>query len=238
MSLTSPAIILVNTQLPENIGACARGMMNFGLTDLRLIVPRETWPNTRAYDLAAHAASILDKAVLFNTTQEAVADIQRVYAATARPREMVKPVLSPQEATKQMHEENLPSAILFGPERTGLTNDDLALADAIITIPTAAALASLNVAQSVVVIAYQFFAQQKQINSPLTPKSPLATKQELQGFFDHLERELDAIDFWKVADKKQKMWLNLRNIFSRAHLSEQEVRSLHGVVAELRKSTP
>jgi tRNA/rRNA methyltransferase len=254
--VTNPVVILVNTQLPENIGAAARAMKNFGLSELRLVAPRDAFPNKRAYDLAAHAADIIDSAKIFATTREAVADLERVYASTARPREMVKTVYSPQKAVVLMEEEKLPTGILFGPERTGLTNDDVALCDAIITIPTAE-MASLNIAQSVVVLAYEWFrmggtlppsalhADSPAGSSYRTPpgdhanagnlvhKSEFASKEELQGFFDHLERRLDEKDFWKVSEKKQKMWLNLQNIFARASLTEQEVRTLHGVIASL-----
>lgn len=243
----APSIILVNTQLPENIGAAARAMMNFGLSDLRLVAPREEWPNKRAYDLAGHAAPILDAARVFATTREATSDMHRVYAATARSREMVKPVLNPQEAMEAVHSEDVPTAILFGPERSGLTNDDVTCADSIITIPTESALASLNIGQSVVVIAYQWLQSGGHTQSgkgttgpnasPVSPKNPFATKEELQVFYDHLERALDDVNFWKVADKKPKMWLNLRNIFARASLTNQEVRSLHGVIAELGKES-
>jgi tRNA/rRNA methyltransferase len=247
ISAGAPAIILVNTQMPENIGATARAMMNFGLRDLRLVAPREEWPNKRAYDLAAHAGTILDAAKLYATTAEAAADCDRVFAATARPREMVKPVFTPAEASCRMLESPRRYAILFGPERTGLTNEDVTGADAIITIPTAPTLASLNVGQSVVTIVsqwYHHYALSLESAAPLPStgpdaspvgaKSPYATKEEIQGFFDHLERELDAVDFWKVAEKKPKMWMNLRNIFTRTDLTEQEVRSLHGVVACLK----
>lgn len=259
----SPCVILVNTQLPENIGATARAMMNFGQDELRLVAPREEWPHERAYDLAGTASSILDNAKVFSTLREAVADRQYVYAATARGREMMKPVFTPPDAMKNISDkaqENV--AFVFGPERTGLSNDDLAIADAIITIPTAPSLASLNIGQSVVVLAYEYFtsfrrkpeSQASELAldpaaraaddgytkattsadaSPIGEKNPPATKQELQGFLDKLERELDAVDFWKVDDKKPKMWLNLRNIFTRNNLTEQEVRTLHGVMAEL-----
>ncbi len=232
----TPSIVLVNTQLPENIGAAARAMMNFGLQELRLVAPREEFPNKRAYDLAAHAAPILDNARIFSTTAEAVADCKRVYASTARSREMVKTVYTPLEAAHRMADEHVSTAILFGPERTGLTNEDVSIADSIITVPTASDLSSLNIAQSVVVVAYQWF--QTTCNLPLAAshlhhKSEFATKEELQGFFYHLERRLDAADFWKVAEKKPKMWMNLQNIFTRASLTEQEVRTLHGVIAAL-----
>jgi tRNA/rRNA methyltransferase len=265
------SIVLVNTQLPENIGASARAMMNFGLSDLRLVAPREEWPNKRAYDLAGHAGPILDSARIFATTREAVADMSRVYAATARSREMVKSVFTPNEGMELIRREALPTAILFGPERSGLTNDDVSCADAIITIPTASTLASLNIGQSVVVLAYQWLLSSRGAavaqatdeitgsqardpalllrspqddvqkgttgpnSSPVVHKSAFATKEEIQVLLDHLERELDAVDFWKVADKKPKMWLNLRNIFTRASLTEQEVRTLHGVIACLKE---
>ena len=238
-----PAIILVNTQLPENIGAAARAMKNFGLGELRLVAPREEWPNKRAYDLAAHAGDVLDNAKVYATTREAVADRQRVYASTARSREMVKAVMTPAEGAAKIASEPLPTAILFGPERTGLTNDDVTIADVVITIPTASELSSLNIAQSVVVLSYEWFvvsspatittATTGPLASPLVHKSEFATKDDMQVLFDHLERSLDAVDFWKVADKKPKMWMNLRNIFTRADLTEQEVRTLHGVIAEL-----
>jgi tRNA/rRNA methyltransferase len=240
----APSIVLINTQLAENIGAAARAMMNFGFDDLRLVAPRDGWPNQRAYDLAGHGAPLLDNAKLYATTRDAVADCSRVYAATARAREMVKPVFTPAEATFKMKEELSQTAILFGPERTGLTNDDVTLADAIITIPTAPSLASINIAQSVVVLAYQWFQDMGVKNnkpkttgphsSPIAHRSEFANKEEIQNFFDQLEQSLDAADFWKVATKKPKMWLNLRNVFTRAHLTEQEVRSLHGVIAALK----
>ena len=235
MSNNSSVILLINTQLPENIGAAARAMMNFGLKELRLVAPREQFPNKRAYDLAGHAAEIIDNAKVFNTTQEAVADLERVYAATARNREMVKPVYNPLAASQKIHTEALKTGIMFGPERTGLTNEDVTIADAIITIPTSTEFSSLNVAQSVVVIAYQLLEAQAQATSTTPTKSDFASKAELQAFFNNLEKKLDAVDFWKVPEKKQKMWLNLQNIFTRANLTEQEVRTLYGVIAELSK---
>jgi tRNA/rRNA methyltransferase len=173
----------------------------------------------------------------------------RTYAATARARELTKPVYSPAEAMVRIHAENVPTAILFGPERTGLTNDDVTGADAIITIPTASELSSLNIGQSVVVLAYAWLIAGDSglrrddeakgttgpAASPHAPKAPPATKSELEHLFAHLERELDATDFWKVDDKKHKMWLNLRSIFARNNLTDQEVRTLHGVIASLRE---
>ncbi len=237
LQLATPVIILVNTQLPENIGAAARAMKNFGLSELRLVAPREPFPNKRAYDLAGHAPEILDNAKLFQTTREAVADMKKVYAATARSREMVKAVYTPAESSGLIAKEKVPAGILFGPERTGLTNEDVTIADSVITIPTANEFTSLNVAQSVVVIAYQLFQSTcnlEHATGNLIHKSEFASKEELQNFFNHLERRLDEVDFWKVAEKKPKMWLNLQNIFTRASLTEQEIRTLHGVLAALK----
>lgn len=234
--MSAPAIILVNTQMPENIGAAARAMLNFGLKRLILVAPREPFPNKRAYDLAGSAANILDEATVFEHTKEAVAGFARIYASTARNREMVKPVYTPAQAAGLIEKDSIPAAILFGPERTGLTNDDSAIADGIITIPTSSEFSSLNIAQSVVVIGYQWFqvAQQTSLLPELlNNKSEFASKGEIQGFLDHLERRLDKADFWKVPQKKQKMWINLQNMFARNQLTEQEVRSLHGVIASL-----
>lgn len=232
-----PAIILVNTQMPENIGATARAMLNFGLTELVLVKPREDFPNQTAYNLAGHAEKILDNAKIFENTRDAVAQFERVYAATARMREMVKPVYTPLTASIQIESENLKSAIMFGPERSGLINDDVTIADAIITIPTSTELPSLNIAQSVVAIAYQYFQiANKTAEIALNNKSNLAKKEEITNFLDFLERKLDESDFWKVPEKKQKMLNNLQNIFTRASLTEQEVRTLHGVIAELHKN--
>jgi tRNA/rRNA methyltransferase len=249
----TPAIVLARTQLPENIGAAARAMMNFNLTDLRLAAPREAWPHTRAYDLAGTASPLLDRAGLHPDLQAAIADKRRVYAVTARGRDMLKPVFGPREAIRRIVEEGHPCALVFGPERTGLTNDEVTLADAIITIPTGTELPSLNLAQAVVVLAYEWFALQKNaapsaFSTPALSTGPgaslvaerhePATKEALFQMLAHLERALDAADFWKVEAKKPAMWRNLQNIFTRAHLSGQEVRSLHGVIAALEEGAP
>lgn len=245
-----PAIILIRPQLGENIGAAARAMMNFGLRDLRLVAPRDGWPNDDAIRMAAHATSILDDAKLFDSTREALADIRIAYGTTARGRDMPKPVYETQEILRRCAahaQNNIASAILFGPERTGLENEDLALCDAILTIPTDPGNGSLNIAQSVVIVAYEWFRQAggkeriphattSPYASPVNPESqsPPATKEELAGFFDHLERALDETDFFKTEQKKPRMWQNLRAVFSRAELTEQEVRTLHGVLTSLR----
>lgn len=251
--LLMPAIILVETQLGENIGAAARAMANFGLSDLRLVAPRDGWPNQKARDMATTGRHILDNATLFATTKDAIADLQLVFATTGRGRDMMKPVSEPEQVMEEIitrGAEQQRCGILFGPERTGLTNDDVTLCEAIVTIPTDPDYASLNIGQSVVVMAYEWFRLQAKQQpsdtpkgfattsseaSPVNPKnrSPLASKQEVQGFFDHLESELDRVDFWKVADKKPVMWRNLRGLFIRSSLTEQDVRTLRGLLRSL-----
>jgi tRNA/rRNA methyltransferase len=239
--MIAPSIILVRPQLGENIGAAARAMANFGLTDLRLVAPRDGWPNDKAFQMASGAQHILERARLFHATREAVADLDLLMGTSARDRRMIKPVVAPRDAMSRLI--SMPgrrSGILFGAERTGLTNEDVALCDHLIAIPTSPDYASLNIAQALVVIAYEWFTAQPPADSRkgttgpfsnrvLQPARP-ATQEELQGFLDHLEQELNAADFWKNPAKKPVMWLNLRNIFTRNALTEQEVRTLRGVV--------
>ncbi|MCH7889774.1 MAG: RNA methyltransferase [Proteobacteria bacterium] len=237
----APAIILVRPQLGENIGTAARAMLNFGLADLRLVRPRDGWPNVKAVSAAAGATPVLDAVRLFDTTAEAVADLHHVLATTARPRDMLKPVVEPRRAAADMRRwwaAGEPSGVLFGRERTGLDNDDVALADAVVTVPINPAYASLNLAQAVLLIGYEWL----QAASGDTPAETLpegrtrpATHGEIENFFGHLERELDACGFLRNKPKRPGMVRNIRNLFLRAGLMEQEVQTLHGIVAELSK---
>lgn len=227
----APVIVLVRPQLPENIGAAARAMMNFGLQQLRLVSPVCAWPHPLAYRMSAGAEAILDATQLFTCTEDAVADLQHVYGTTARSRELSKPV---ETVNAAMQGDIAAWGVMFGPERTGLTNDDVMLCDRLVTIPTSDLHPSLNVAQSLVIVAYEWFRQQ-QATPPETEAllGSLATKAEMQGFFDHLEGLLDAADFFKTPQKKPKMWLNLRSLFLRAHPNSQEVRTLRGMIRGL-----
>lgn len=233
--MTAPAIILIRPQLGENIGAVARAMSNFGLKDLRLVAPKNGWPNTRAFDMATDSATpILKKAKLFKTTPEALHGIQFALATSARARDMEKPVFAPAEAAKMLAKHKR-AAILFGPERTGLENEDIVLCDGLITIPTSAENPSLNLAQSAVIMGYEW---QKVVRCALpvvrkAQNAQLTTKNELQGFFDQLEAYLDEVNHFRTPDKKPLMWQNLRNIFLRSQLSSQEVRTLRGVARAL-----
>ena len=239
MSLGGPTVILVEPQLGENIGAAARAMLNCGLTELRLVRPRDGWPNPRAVASAAGADRVLDQAQLFPNLDYAVADLQRVYATTARNRGMTQHILTPRAAAAEMRgqwDAGLKVGVLFGPERTGLVNDQLPLADALIAVPLNPAFSSLNLAQAVLLIAYEWF-----LTTPETPperilhtgQSQPATKADLLNLFEHLERELDACRFFSTPDKRPGMVRNIRNAFERMSLTEQEVRTFHGIVAGL-----
>ncbi|MEO5373806.1 MAG: RNA methyltransferase [Alphaproteobacteria bacterium] len=235
----APAVVLVRPQLAENMGTVVRAMLNCGLTDLRLASPRDSHLDPKAIAAASGAESVLEAARLVETPEEAIADLHRVYATTARRREMVKPILTPREAAADIRKriaQGERCGILFGPERAGLTNDDVALADAIIEAPLNPAFASLNLAQAVLVVAYEWFAAGADVPPAHLPTngSRPATHGELLNLFTHLERELDDCGFLRVLDKRPSMVRNIRNMFERTGLTEQEVRTLHGIVKELR----
>ncbi len=246
---TSPRVVLVNPQLGENIGMAARAMANFGLFDLHLVDPREGWDRERADAAAAGAVETVKNCSVHNRLQECLKDVHYVYATTARPRDMTVNVMTPEQAGLDMRARigrGEKVAILFGRERYGLTNDEVSLADMIITAPVNPAYASLNIAQAVLLVSYEWFKHEATSLGMATKELPAlsgpglqmtdtrpATKHELFGFYDHLEMELDAAGFFKTDKLKPNMLRNLRNLFARANLSEQEVRSLRGVVSSL-----
>ncbi len=239
MILGGPVVILVEPQLGENIGAAARAMLNCGLEELRLVRPRDGWPNPRAVASAAGADRVLDQAKLYPNVDYAVADLQRVYATTARNRGMTQHILSPRAAASEMRTQwnaGLKVGVLFGPERTGLINDQLPLADALIAVPLNPAFASLNLAQAVLLIGYEWFLTTPE-GPPerilFTGQSQPATKADLINLFEHLEQELDACRFFSTPDKRPSMVRNIRNAFERMSLTEQEVRTFHGIIAGL-----
>lgn len=240
--LGGPAVVLVRPQLGENIGAAARAMLNGGLSDLRLVRPREPWPSPRALAAASGADAVVESARLYPTLEAAVADLRLVYASTARPRDIVKPVLTPREAAAAMRSAPADGSasgagcgVVFGPERTGLDNDEVALADAVLNVPLNPAYASLNLAQAVMLVAYEWFQSGLAEPRPrrFDRRKPAATKAELAALLEHLELELDAAGFFLPVPKRPGMVRNLRNVFTRAALTEQEVRTLHGVVTTL-----
>jgi tRNA/rRNA methyltransferase len=234
----SPAIILCEPQLGENIGTTARAMANFGLWDLRLVNPRDGWPNERAIAAASRAEHVLEKIRVFETTEAAVADLSLVYATTARRRDLQKPVLGPEEAAQRVisHiETGAKAGLLFGRERWGLNNEEVAISDAIVTLPVEAAFASLNIAQAVLIIAYEWRRQTdmgKQLLFAEALAEP-ATKAELFGLFEHLEEALDRAGFFTAPDKRPTVINNIRAMLSRGTLSAQEVRTLRGVISSI-----
>jgi len=238
-----PAVILVRPQLAVNIGMCARAMANFGLDDLRLVNPKQGWPRVDeyrqvAYAAAAGATDLLDAAKVFASVEAAVGGLHAVYATTARERGQMKAVLTPSVAmgaTAMANGEK--RGILFGPERTGLDNDDVALADAIITFPSSPAYASLNLSQAVLLCGYEWFKAAHGDRPPPSTiprvQSPPAQREMLLAFFDYLESKLDDNGFFRPVTKKPGMRRNLRNIFHRMELTQQDVRTLWGAMVRL-----
>jgi tRNA/rRNA methyltransferase len=237
-----PVVVLVEPQLGENIGAAARAMWNFALDDLRLVAPRDGWPSDKAVAMASGATPVLDRVRVFDSVEEAVADLHFVYATTARPRDMLKGVESPAAAATAMAARAARGervGVLFGRERAGLTNEEVALADAVLTFPTNPEFSSLNIAQAVLIVGYAWFtaANGPEEGEPAAgvdePRAQPATREEIFALFEHLEGELDAVGFFKPPEKRPAMVRNLRNLLHRAGLMEQDVRSLRGVVAAL-----
>jgi tRNA/rRNA methyltransferase len=233
-----PAIILVEPQLGENIGTAARAMLNCGLTDLRLVKPRDGWPSEKARSAASGADKVIDGARLYDSTAAAIADLARVYATTARPRGMIKRVATPRRAASEMRKATSLGqkiGVLFGRERTGLENDDIALADAVIAVPLNPGFASLNLAQAVLLVGYEWFqaADKTPASQLVVNETRPATKAELLNFFLQLEKRLVDSGFLRNVEKRPSMVRNIRNLFQRAGLTHQEVRTLHGIVSDL-----
>jgi tRNA/rRNA methyltransferase len=233
--LTGPVVVLVEPQLGENIGMAARAMGNFGLTRLRIVNPRDGWPNVHAQRAASGADHVLDRVELFDTVVEAVADCTLLFATTARAHDQAKPVVAPDAAAREISAEIAGGgnvAILFGRERYGLQNEEVALADRIITFPVNPAFASLNLAQAVLLIGYEWFklATQGALPFAMPERSERASQHQMQAFFDNLVRELDRVEFLRPPEKRETMLVNLRNIFSRMEPTKQDMHTLHGVV--------
>jgi tRNA/rRNA methyltransferase len=235
VAAAGPIVVLVEPQLAENIGAAARAMANFGLSRLRLVTPRQPWPNAKAAMMAAGADRILDGAALYDSLPAAIADCSFVLAATARAHDQAKPVIGAAEAAAAMAPrvaagDNV--AVLFGRERNGLENDEIALADGIVTLPVNPAFASLNLAQAVVIVAYEWFKLASGATLPfgMPDKSAPAPKQQLLAFFAALEGELEKVEFFRPPDKRETMQINLRNIFTRMQPTQQDIQTLHGVI--------
>jgi tRNA/rRNA methyltransferase len=237
--VTPPAVILDKPQLAENIGAVARVMGNFGLTDLRLVAPRDGWPQERAWATSSGADWPLENARVFERVEDAIADLQLVHAATARPRETELPVLTPRRSAAALYEgagSGLAVGVLFGAERAGLETEDIALTHAIVTVPVDPKFASLNLAQAVAVTAYEWRAAVLDAPPPkFRPGAPPADQAAMLGLYEHLEGELDFSGFFFPPEKRPSMVRNLRVMLGRARMTEQEVRTFRGVVTALTK---
>ena len=234
----SPVVILVRPQLADNIGGAARAMANGGLFHLRLVAPRDGWPQERAWRTASGADRILDQLTVHETVAGAVADLHRVFATCPRPRHIIKPVMTARAAAAALHEaadRGLRCGLLFGPERAGLDNDDIAAADTLVRYPLNPAFMSLNLAQAVMVMAYEWWTATEPTpgRALLTHETTVADKAALDGLLDHMVAELDACGFLRNAPKRPGMVRNIRHLFQRGEVTEQELRTLHGIVAEL-----
>lgn len=244
------AVALSHPQLGENIGMAARAMGNFALRDLRIIAPRDGWPNDKAKDASKHAHAIIERAKVFSRTEEALADARHIYAITARPRDMRLPCITPEEAARRCIEADKKgeqSVLLFGKERDGLTNDEVALASAAVSIPACPDYPSLNLAQAVSVICYGVYRAALDASEAEEAKGayaagwrnePPATGEQLRNFTDALENALDEGGYFRTPEKREGAVTALRTFFSRAAPSEQETGMLHGIINVLHRRKP
>ena len=233
-----PIIILVRPQLGENIGKSARAMLNFGLTEMRLVSPRDGWPNPAAGPASAGADIVLANAELFATVAEATADCAHVYATTVRKRGVVKPVVTPEVAAAAMRANAGRTAILFGPERSGLDADDVALARTIITVPINPEFASLNLAQAVILIAYEWSKGEALASPPKVDLDPPAPQEELDGMIAQLDALIEPAGYYHPPERAEVDRRQLRSILTKAQWSAQEVRTFRGVLRSLGNRTP
>src|SRR3981189_2469376 len=233
VTLAGPVVILVEPQLGENIGMAARAMGNFGLTRLRIVNPRDGWPNVHARRAASGADHVLDHVELFDTVEQAVADCTLLFATTARAHDQAKPVLAPEAAAREVAAEITGGGkvgILFGRERYGLQNEEGARANRIVTFPVKPGFASLHLAQAVLLIGYEWFKLSTEGELPfaMPERSERASQHQMQAFFDNLVRELDKVEFLRPAEKRETMLVNLRTLFSRMEPTKQDMHTLHG----------
>lgn len=230
-----PKIVLVRPQLGENIGKAARAMLNFGLTEMRIVSPRDGWPNESAIPAASGADSVIENAQLFDTVADAVSDCSHVYATTVRKRGVTKPVITPAEAGAKIHALGAPSAILFGPERSGLDADDVALSGTIVTVPVNPDFSSLNLAQAVILMAYEWSKGVELAIPTETEALPPASQYELEGLIAHLETALEPTGYFFPPDREPTTRRNLRTIITKPGWSAPDISALRGVVSSLTK---
>ena len=233
MSAATPVIVLVRPQLGQNIGKAARAMLNFGLTELRLVNPRDGWPNPEAGPAASGADVVLEQAQVFETTEAAIADCNLVFASTVRRRDLVMPVAGPEEMAERIADSTGRSAILFGPERSGLETEDVALADAIVTVPINPDFGSLNLAQAVILLAYEWSRRADLAQPTVKESEPPAPHGDLEGLMEHLNGELDAKGYFHPPSRTQATKNTLRTIFTKAGWSTREIKAVRGIIRAL-----
>ncbi|MEP5939078.1 MAG: RNA methyltransferase [Erythrobacter sp.] len=235
---TQPIIVLVRPQLGENIGKAARAMLNFGLTEMRIVNPRDGWPNPSAGPAAAGADQILDDAQVFDTTAEAVADCANIYATTVRKRGVSKQVVTPAEAAQEFITQPGRSAILFGREASGLATEDVDLARAILTVPINPEFGSLNLAQAVILCAYEWSKSQALVQPTVEEALPPAPQEELDGLIEHLEKLIEPKGYFLPQDRAEATHRTLRSVLTKPGWNHLEVRTLRGVLTTLGRQLP
>lgn len=228
-----PVIVLVRPQLGQNIGKAARAMLNFGLTEMRLVAPRDGWPNPEAGPAASGADIVLEQAEVFATTQDAIADCSHVFASTVRRRDLVMPVVGPEEMADRIAASPNRSAILFGPERSGLETEEVALADAIVTVPINPEFASLNLAQAVILLAYEWSKEANLAQPTAKELEPRAPHGELEGLIAQINDELDAKGYFHPPSRTEATRNTLRTIFTKTGWSSREVKAVRGIIRAL-----
>jgi tRNA/rRNA methyltransferase len=225
--------VLVRPQLGQNIGKAARAMLNFGLTEMRLVAPRDGWPNPEAGPAASGADSVLAAAQVFDTVADAVADCSQVFASTVRRRDLVMPVVGPEAMADSIAASSARSAILFGPERSGLETEDVALANAIVTVPINPEFGSLNLAQAVILLAYEWSRRSELAQPPAKELEPPAPHADLEGLIGHFENELESAGYFHPPSRTQATKNTLRTIFTKTGWSSREIKAVRGIIRAL-----
>ena len=228
-----PIIVLVRPQLGQNIGKAARAMLNFGLTELRLVAPRDGWPNPDAGPSASGADAVLEQAEVFATAAEAIADCSTVFASTVRRRDLVLPVVGPENMADTITQSPQRCAILFGPERSGLETEEVALANAIVTVPINPEFASLNLAQAVILLAYEWSKRSALSQPPAKEAEPIAPHGETQGLISQLEETLDAKGYFHPPSRTEATKNTIRTIFTKTGWSSREIKAVRGIIRSL-----
>ena len=235
LNLNKISIILVKPQMGENIGASARVMKNFGITDLRIVNPRDGWPNEKARSMSAGAKDIIENTKVFDNTGDAVQDLNFLYATTARNRDLIKPLHEAEEIVNEISK--LPQTqkigIMFGQENNGLDNDDISLANSILTLPINKEYSSLNLSQAVGIICYEIFKNtntDKTINTLETQETDFSERKDIISLVGFLEQKMDKEEFYSVPEKKEKMMINIKNIFTRHHFTKKDIQTLRGIL--------